>query len=258
VPRALRLRLPGAFPDEPLLSLEQPDCSIMWLLAAVASWMQATGGWTSRLSYCQFGMPWRKATRIHFSSDFGFAVLDRMCSSRQDGHKHEQLTGWEANAFRTSKASAYPRLLAKAWAAAVDAWWVQHGARSGLPRRALELFAGSGHLAQALRELGWEVVAVDILYGPQCDVLKSDVREALRRSAAARSFAYIHAGTPCTTFSRARHPCLRTSRLPLGIPGLSRDAQQKVLIGNTFVKNTLEIFEATLGQLPRWSSLMLD
>ncbi|CAE8649427.1 unnamed protein product, partial [Polarella glacialis] len=34
VPRALRLRLPGAFPDEPLLSLEQPDCSIMWLLAA--------------------------------------------------------------------------------------------------------------------------------------------------------------------------------------------------------------------------------
>ncbi|CAE8656028.1 unnamed protein product [Polarella glacialis] len=150
VPRALRLRLPGAFPDEPLLSLEQPDCSIMWLLAAVASWMQATGGWTSRLSYCQFGMPLRKTTRIHFSSDFGFAVLDRMCSSRQDGHKHEQLNGWEANAFRTSKASAYPRLLAKAWAAAVDAWWVQHGARSGLPRRALELFAGSGHLAQGV------------------------------------------------------------------------------------------------------------
>jgi site-specific DNA-cytosine methylase len=61
--------------------------------------------------------------------------------------------------------------------------------------RLLELFAGTGSVGRAFRELGWEVVSLDIEPGHtiQADVLTWDYR-----TYPPGYFDCVHASPPCT------------------------------------------------------------
>ena len=75
----------------PLQSLENPDTSMMWLSPGTVAWQLFMGGSVVRMSYCSYGMPWRKNTRIHFTGD-GFKVLGRMCSNFTKGYVRPLVT----------------------------------------------------------------------------------------------------------------------------------------------------------------------
>ena len=68
--------------------------------------------------------------------------------------------------------------------------------------RLLELFAGTGSIGRAFRDLGWEVIALDILPGHDitCDVMNWNYRDAFPED----YFDAIHASPPCTEYSVAK------------------------------------------------------
>ena len=68
--------------------------------------------------------------------------------------------------------------------------------------RLLELFAGTGSVGRAFRDLGWEVIGLDITRGHaiQTDILKWDYAAAFPEG----YFDAIHASPPCTHYSIAR------------------------------------------------------
>jgi len=67
----------------------------------------------------------------------------------------------------------------------------------------LDVFAGTGSMARAFRELGWETLTVDLnaRMAPDvcCDVIEWDYRQFPRDH-----FDFVHASPPCTEYSRAR------------------------------------------------------
>ena len=76
-----------------------------------------------------------------------------------------------------------------------------------------EFFAGDGHLSIAMREMGFEVCADDLLYGGT-DFLDEDaVEEAkskIQVAATEGRQVAVHLAPPCATFSRARDRSKRT------------------------------------------------
>ena len=70
--------------------------------------------------------------------------------------------------------------------------------------RLLELFAGTGSVGKAFKDLGWEVVSVDNCnkFPPThlCDILKWDYAAAYPPG----HFDVVHASPPCTQYSSAR------------------------------------------------------
>jgi hypothetical protein len=234
----------------PLTSREQPDSSMMWLLQAVQQWQCFVGGCTLRTDYCAFDAPWRKRTRIHFSA-LGFDSLARWCPG---GHEHICLSGWDSFGFRTAQAATYPEKLALVWASAVDSWWATHG--GGMPKRALELFSGEGNLSAALRAPGWAIDAIDLRTGQ--DVTDPTVLDPLLAKASAGYWCYIHAGTPCTTFSRAKHPAARSSLHPAGLPHAPVPLRIQARDGNRLVRITLRLFQMACRSSTDWAALLAD
>ena len=76
--------------------------------------------------------------------------------------------------------------------------------------RLLELFAGTGSVGRAFRELGWEVVSLDIAAGHdiQADVLTWD-----HTRYPPGHFDCVHASPPCTEYSRAKTTGVRKLEL---------------------------------------------
>jgi site-specific DNA-cytosine methylase len=75
--------------------------------------------------------------------------------------------------------------------------------------RLLELFSGTGSMGRAFRDLGWDVVSLDITPGRhtiRADILDWDYTVFPRRH-----FDAIHASPPCTQYSIAR-TCAKTPR----------------------------------------------
>ena len=75
--------------------------------------------------------------------------------------------------------------------------------------RLLELFSGTGSMGRAFRDLGWDVVSLDITPGRhtiRADILDWDYTVFPRRH-----FDCIHASPPCTQYSIAR-TCAKTPR----------------------------------------------
>lgn len=75
----------------------------------------------------------------------------------------------------------------------------------------LELFAGTGSVGKAFREMGWEVVSLDIEPGHdiQADILTWDYRTAYPSG----HFDCVHASPPCTEYSRAKTTGVRNLEL---------------------------------------------
>ena len=76
--------------------------------------------------------------------------------------------------------------------------------------RLLELFAGTGSVGRAFKELGWDVVSLDIEPGHtiQADVLTWDYR-----TYPPGYFDCVHASPPCTEYSRAKTTGVRNLEL---------------------------------------------
>ena len=68
----------------------------------------------------------------------------------------------------------------------------------------LELFSGTGRLAAAFRERGWETVTLDSHCDAdiKCDILRWDYSEMQR-------FDHVHLSPPCTEFSHAKTRSVR-------------------------------------------------
>eukprot|EP00435_Cladocopium_sp_Y103_P040010 s704_g10.t2 len=70
----------------------------------------------------------------------------------------------------------------------------------------LEIFSGSGKLSFALKERGLPTMpAVDFLNGPEFNLLRQSTQRCILRLLASGRIKYVHFGTPCRVFSRARH-----------------------------------------------------
>ncbi|CAE8642006.1 unnamed protein product [Polarella glacialis] len=81
------------------------------------------------------------------------------------------------------------------------------------PKYFLELFSGSGVLTTAFKQAGCNVLpACEILNGVQFDLTRHSTQEALLRLLRTGRIWYVHMGTPCTVWSRARHGLTNMAR----------------------------------------------
>ena len=133
----------------------------------------------------------------------------------------------------------------------------EHTTKRMRQRQMVEVFAGSGTLTKAFRRMGWSVLPVDVatndVVATSTDLTNEDARNRLRATLRTAAVRFIHVGTPCASFSRARKsdggPApLRSSSCILGLPNLKSADQNKVVQGNLFadfsVKIALEAAEA--------------
>jgi len=124
----------------------------------------------------------------------------------------------------------------------------------GGPSFFLEIFSGAAGLTAAALALGLPCLPpVDVTVSEYVtcptDVLQPPVAACLRRWIAAGSTAWVHFGTPCTTYSRARRldggpPPLRTDACLNGLPGLSAHDRLKVATGTRLMHLTCDLIEA--------------
>ena len=104
----------------------------------------------------------------------------------------------------------------------------EHEAAPAIRRRPqfYEILSGGATLAGAAASLGFEVTTIDIRLGPTCDLLKKENQAALLQQVRSGTVAWIHIGTPCTTFCRFflmfNRRCTRTTSCPLGSTARSK------------------------------------
>ena len=69
-----------------------------------------------------------------------------------------------------------------------------------------EIFSGSGNLSRAVSSLGLRVLPpLDIKNGAEYDLTRRSTQTLIKKIILEYGVSYIHIGTPCTVFSRARH-----------------------------------------------------
>ena len=153
------------------------------------------------------------------------------------------------------------------------------GGRSGAPQRTpggapaflgpltaptvavfLELFAGSGHLSDAVERGNVPTLRWDVLYGPAYDLRNPKNARLLRGWIRAGLVCGMHAGFPCETFSRARDrpngpPRLRSGEHVWGLPSLPAGGadSEKVKWGNHFAKLTISLCVLCCQCVVPWS-----
>ena len=72
-----------------------------------------------------------------------------------------------------------------------------------MPRRALELFSGSGSVGKVFEDAGWLVVSVD--NDPRCEATHCvDIREFNYKQYPPGFFDFVHCSPPCTEYSVAK------------------------------------------------------
>ena len=110
----------------------------------------------------------------------------------------------------------------------------------------LELFAGSGHLSDAVERGNVPTLRWDLLYGPAYDLRDPRSARLIRGWMRAGLVCGLHAGFPCETFSRARDrpngpPRLRSQEHVWGLPSLPVGGAdfQKVKWGNLYARLTI-------------------
>ena len=127
----------------------------------------------------------------------------------------------------------------------------------------LEIFAGKAGLTRAvLDSTQWyvlppvEVTLSELVVEP-ANVFDPGLWMKIRNWVRAGAVSYLHFGTPCTTYSRARNGSnggpgpLRSMEHLQGLPGLSPADQLKVDEGNRFLLMTVELI--LLSPTLQWS-----
>lgn len=99
----------------------------------------------------------------------------------------------------------------------------------------VELFAGSGALSRGLEHVsGFACMAMDITNG--VDLTHPAVRSLIAGWLRARVVRGVWVGFPCTTWSVARRPALRSKAYVWGLPGLNASEQDQIRNGNATVR----------------------
>lgn len=113
----------------------------------------------------------------------------------------------------------------------------------------LDLFAGCGGIAKAMRARGRRSIGVDtiqdIIHGKHHHLTNPKIFRVVVRFIRSGRVASVWLGTPCTSFSMARRgrpPALRSRQFPWGVGGLSEEDQERVRLGNILAKRSLAIF----------------
>ena len=98
---------------------------------------------------------------------------------------------------------------------------------------ALDLYSGTGGVGRALLCLGapW-VLSVDISRGPEQDLLDSDVQARIEGLIDRGLVAAVCMAPPCSSFSSAVTPAVRSNEFPRGLPWLKGAMRAKVAEGN--------------------------
>lgn len=104
------------------------------------------------------------------------------------------------------------------------------------PRQAgfIDLFSGRKGFAHACSRLGapW-ILCVDILDGPQCDLLQSETRCKIETILKGGGCLHLSAAPICASFSRAITPYVRSRQYPRGLPTVSGEMLKKIRDGNS-------------------------
>lgn len=104
------------------------------------------------------------------------------------------------------------------------------------PRQAgfIDLYSGKKGFAREASKLGapW-ILCVDILDGPQCDLLLEEVRNRINLVLREGGCICLTAAPICSSFSRAITPCVRSKLHPRGLPHVMGDMLRKILDGNS-------------------------
>lgn len=97
----------------------------------------------------------------------------------------------------------------------------------------LDIYSGKKGFAKAAVRYGapW-VLTIDILDGPQCDVLEPRVRQKLKFLIESGCFHHVSFAPICSSFSRAMTPAVRNLEFPQGVAGISRKMFNKIQTGN--------------------------
>jgi hypothetical protein len=102
----------------------------------------------------------------------------------------------------------------------------------------LELFSGKGVVADSARKLGCPALAFDLLSGDLFDLRNRAVRRAIYRWARLGLIGGVWFGTPCSSFSVARRPAVRSAERPWGLSGLPPHRQEVCKLGNELASIT--------------------
>ena len=113
----------------------------------------------------------------------------------------------------------------------------------------LHLFAGSRHLDSSFLAQGWRVDSVHIQLSPDAatspfNLLRKANQNYYLRRILDGHYDYVHLGPPCSSFSVARTPPIRTSSFIHGLPQLSPKDKQKVKEGNSLCYYCCRCLEA--------------
>ena len=90
------------------------------------------------------------------------------------------------------------------------------------------------------------MLSFDITNGPEYDLLRPAVQSLILGWIRGGCVLGAWLGTPCTTFSRARHPALRTNTALWGKKGLSSSDSAKVRVGNACLRFSLSVIRLGL------------
>ena len=114
---------------------------------------------------------------------------------------------------------------------------------NGARRPFIEVFAGSCHLSQAFSKLGYQTFPIDVKINAQHDLgsgnnIVMDVVCKLEAETGLKP--YIHFAPPCSTYSQARYPRIRSSACPGGLPASQLTAHDRDVLkyANKITKNT--------------------
>ena len=123
----------------------------------------------------------------------------------------------------------------------------QRGAGSNLSKmwrpRALDLFSGGGNWATVATADGWRADSVDILHGIDSDLLLGCVQDKYLERIAGGCYQYVHCGPPCSSFSVARCPPVRTREHPWGKPLLPSKDVTRCTVGNKLALFSLRVLQ---------------
>lgn len=113
---------------------------------------------------------------------------------------------------------------------------------SALPQATMEIFAGSKRLTAAMMKNGYKVDTVEIMDGGDHNdmSLQATVMDIASRIKS-KKYKYIHMAPPCSTFSNARHPKLRSKAEPNGKSDLSERDRTIVKYHNSLLNNTFKL-----------------
>ena len=119
----------------------------------------------------------------------------------------------------------------------------------------LDLFAGSGGVARAIRDRGFACVAFDLAAGPQYDLTRRCVKGLIEEWLRTGRVLGVVCATPCGTWSAA----LRVKPMPdsgrslrsrdhiWGLPNLSAHERSKVKAGNATLRAAVRIVKACVA-----------